>query len=224
MHTCTLSCTLSIELLVENCCMLESMSPHFHIVFSKLLFGEMNNFRLLEKVKPYVINVFDVQMVFLNESLSIQSFTIVKNLSRSMSIIMIIHNVHRSKSWIILEVNLSQCVILVFQSSHWVGTVLLNTCRIIERPSKKDGFCFKLFHPLDQSIWATKVRTRAFISLSTAFKKLKFYINDFWCQYRKITYWLWNLNTRNTYDELSIQGFMYHCLTELCDLVIMFPL
>lgn len=48
--------------------MLESMSPHFHIVFSKLLFGEMNNFLLLEKVKPYVINVFDVQMVFLNES------------------------------------------------------------------------------------------------------------------------------------------------------------
>ncbi|XP_067656218.1 oxysterol-binding protein-related protein 8-like isoform X1 [Haliotis asinina] len=42
------------------------------------------------------------------------------------------------------------------KSSHWVGTVLLNTCRHIERPSKKDGFCFKLFHPLDQSIWATK--------------------------------------------------------------------
>lgn len=27
---------------------------------------------------------------------------------------------------------------------------------MIERPSKKDGFCFKLFHPLDQSIWAPK--------------------------------------------------------------------
>ena len=38
-----------------------------------------------------------------------------------------------------------------------MGTVLLNTCRLIERPSKKDGFCFKLFHPLDQSIWGTKV-------------------------------------------------------------------
>ncbi|WAR01982.1 OSBL8-like protein, partial [Mya arenaria] len=42
------------------------------------------------------------------------------------------------------------------KSNHWVGTVLLNTCRLIERPSKKDGFCFKIFHPLDQSIWATK--------------------------------------------------------------------
>ncbi|XP_074660916.1 oxysterol-binding protein-related protein 8-like isoform X3 [Tubulanus polymorphus] len=42
------------------------------------------------------------------------------------------------------------------KSSHWVGTILLNTCELIERPSKKDGFCFKVFHPLDQSIWATK--------------------------------------------------------------------
>ena len=45
------------------------------------------------------------------------------------------------------------------QSAHWVGTILLNTVELIERPSKKDGFCFKLFHPLEQSIWATKVRT-----------------------------------------------------------------
>lgn len=29
-------------------------------------------------------------------------------------------------------------------------------CKLIERPSKKDGFCFKLYHPLDQSIWAPK--------------------------------------------------------------------
>lgn len=37
-----------------------------------------------------------------------------------------------------------------------MGTVLLTTCQVIERPSKKDGFCFKLFHPLDQSIWAPR--------------------------------------------------------------------
>ncbi|XP_023222166.1 oxysterol-binding protein-related protein 8-like [Centruroides sculpturatus] len=42
------------------------------------------------------------------------------------------------------------------KSSQWVGTVLLNACELIERPSKKDGFCFKLFHPLEQSIWASK--------------------------------------------------------------------
>ncbi|VDK45296.1 unnamed protein product [Anisakis simplex] len=41
------------------------------------------------------------------------------------------------------------------KSGHWVGTILLNTCELIERPSKKLGFCFKLYHPLDQSIWAT---------------------------------------------------------------------
>lgn len=40
---------------------------------------------------------------------------------------------------------------------QWVGTVLLHCCELIERPSKKDGFCFKLFHPLDQSVWAVKV-------------------------------------------------------------------
>ncbi|XP_071831986.1 oxysterol-binding protein-related protein 8-like isoform X3 [Apostichopus japonicus] len=39
---------------------------------------------------------------------------------------------------------------------HWVGSILLTNCEIIERPSKKDGFCFKIYHPLDQSIWATK--------------------------------------------------------------------
>ncbi|GMT06531.1 hypothetical protein PENTCL1PPCAC_28705 [Pristionchus entomophagus] len=42
------------------------------------------------------------------------------------------------------------------KQSHWVGTILLNCCELIERPSKKDGFCFKLFHPLDQNIWATR--------------------------------------------------------------------
>lgn len=43
------------------------------------------------------------------------------------------------------------------QHGYWVGTVLLSSCELIERPSKKDGFCFKLFHPLDQSIWAVRV-------------------------------------------------------------------
>lgn len=49
--------------------------------------------------------MLDVQMFFVKWKLSIQSFTIVKNLWRSMSII--IHNVHRSKSWITLKGNLS---------------------------------------------------------------------------------------------------------------------
>jgi len=42
------------------------------------------------------------------------------------------------------------------KSSHWIGTIILSSAELIERPSKKDGFCFKLFHPMDQSIWAAK--------------------------------------------------------------------
>lgn len=173
MHTCTLSCTLSIDLLVEKSTNLlyawKYVSTFSHC-FQRII-RRNEWFSVIEKVKPFhAIKCAWHTNVYLNESLSIQSFTIVKNLLRSMSII--IHNVHRSKSWIwkgiypVIPVH-----VLVFQSSHWVGTVLLNTCRIIERPSKKDGFCFKLFHPLDQSIWATKVRARVFTSISKAFEK-----------------------------------------------------
>lgn len=55
-------------------------------------------------------------------------------------------------------------VLLIYKTpkvGQWVGTVLLHCCELIERPSKKDGFCFKLFHPLDQSVWAVKVSHRA---------------------------------------------------------------
>lgn len=66
------------------------------------------------------------------------------------------------KSWTKLWCVVKPGLLILYKSEKqksrdWVGTVLLNTCRLIERPSKKDGFCFKLFHPLDQSLWATKV-------------------------------------------------------------------
>ncbi|CAF1326772.1 unnamed protein product, partial [Adineta ricciae] len=38
----------------------------------------------------------------------------------------------------------------------WVGTVVLSSCEVIQRPSKKPGFCFKIWHPLEKSIWAQK--------------------------------------------------------------------
>ncbi|XP_041444530.1 oxysterol-binding protein-related protein 8 isoform X4 [Xenopus laevis] len=63
------------------------------------------------------------------------------------------------KSWTKLWCVLKPGVLLIYKThknGQWVGTVLLNACEIIERPSKKDGFCFKLFHPLEQSIWAVK--------------------------------------------------------------------
>ncbi|KAF3426460.1 hypothetical protein E2986_04590 [Frieseomelitta varia] len=66
-----------------------------------------------------------------------------------------------TKLWCILKPGLlllykSPKTKVLIYSNHWVGTVLLNTCQVIERPSKKDGFCFKLFHPLEQSIWAPR--------------------------------------------------------------------
>uniref|UniRef100_A0A667X4S8 Oxysterol-binding protein n=1 Tax=Myripristis murdjan TaxID=586833 RepID=A0A667X4S8_9TELE len=63
------------------------------------------------------------------------------------------------KSWTKLWCALKPGVLLIYKTpktDHWVGTVLLNACKLIERPSKKDGFCFKLYHPLDKSIWAVK--------------------------------------------------------------------
>ncbi|XP_058859349.1 oxysterol-binding protein-related protein 5-like isoform X1 [Acipenser ruthenus] len=63
------------------------------------------------------------------------------------------------KSWTKLWCVLKPGVLLIFKTpkvDHWVGTTLLNACKLIERPSKKDGFCFKLYHPLDKSIWAMK--------------------------------------------------------------------
>ncbi|XP_061532658.1 oxysterol-binding protein-related protein 5 isoform X2 [Phycodurus eques] len=63
------------------------------------------------------------------------------------------------KSWTKLWCALKPGVLLIYKTpktDHWVGTVLLSACKLIERPSKKDGFCFKLYHPLDKSIWAVK--------------------------------------------------------------------
>ncbi|XP_014227907.1 oxysterol-binding protein-related protein 8 [Trichogramma pretiosum] len=65
------------------------------------------------------------------------------------------------KSWTKLWCVLKPGLLILYKSqktksNHWVGTVLLNICQVIERPSKKDGFCFKLFHPMEQSIWGPK--------------------------------------------------------------------
>jgi hypothetical protein len=65
------------------------------------------------------------------------------------------------KNWIKLYVVLKPGIMLLYKNDKmkdaWVGTVLLNSCELLQRPSKKHGFCFKLFHPLEKSIWASKV-------------------------------------------------------------------
>ncbi|VDP27730.1 unnamed protein product [Soboliphyme baturini] len=66
------------------------------------------------------------------------------------------------RKWTRLFCVLKPGVFLLYNSQkttkygHWIGTVLLSCCELIERPSKKGGFCFKLFHPLSQSIWASR--------------------------------------------------------------------
>lgn len=60
-----------------------------------------------------------------------------------------------AKYWCVVKPEL----IIIYKSHklhHWVGTILINTCECIERPSSKEGFCFKIFQPYGQSIWATK--------------------------------------------------------------------
>ena len=65
------------------------------------------------------------------------------------------------KNWIKLYVIVKPGILLLYKSDkikagQWIGTVLLNSCQLLERPSKKHGFCFKLFHPMEKSIWASK--------------------------------------------------------------------
>lgn len=66
------------------------------------------------------------------------------------------------KGWTKIWCELKPGLIVLYKSpkTHksgiWVGTVLLSVCEVIERPSKKDGFCFKLFHPLGETIWASR--------------------------------------------------------------------
>lgn len=46
------------------------------------------------------------------------------------------------------------------QKKHRLGVVLLSVCQVLKRPTKKEGFCFKLINPFGCSVWA-KSSTRA---------------------------------------------------------------
>lgn len=65
------------------------------------------------------------------------------------------------KNWVKVYAVLKPGIMLLYKSDklkpgQWIGTIILNSCQLLERPSKKHGFCFKLFHPLEKSIWASK--------------------------------------------------------------------
>ena len=79
------------------------------------------------------------------------------------------------KSWTKLWCVLKPGLLILYKSqkvksSHWIGTIILSTCELIERPSKKDGFCFKLFHTMDQSIWASRGPEVRFVNRKLNFK------------------------------------------------------
>lgn len=60
-----------------------------------------------------------------------------------------------AKFWCVVKPGM----LLIYKSAkhgQWVGTVLLTGCEILQRPSKKEGFCFKIYHPLEHYIWSTK--------------------------------------------------------------------
>jgi hypothetical protein len=42
----------------------------------------------------------------------------------------------------------------------WIGTIILSGGTVMERPSRKEGFSWKFFHPLRPSIHAPRVRLR----------------------------------------------------------------
>lgn len=46
------------------------------------------------------------------------------------------------------------------QKKHRLGVLLLSVCQVMNRPTKKEGFCFKLINPFGCSVWA-KSSTRA---------------------------------------------------------------
>jgi hypothetical protein len=50
---------------------------------------------------------------------------------------------------------------------HRLGVVLLSVCQVIKRPTKKDGFCFKLINPFGCSVWA-KSSTKALVFSQTS--------------------------------------------------------
>lgn len=60
-----------------------------------------------------------------------------------------------SKYWCVIKPE----VMIIYKGHkhhHWVGSVMINNCEFIIRPSSKEGFCFKIFQPYRQNIWAAK--------------------------------------------------------------------
>ncbi|XP_054581464.1 oxysterol-binding protein-related protein 5 [Eptesicus fuscus] len=118
----------------------ESVSPTAKVTKKETLKVQKENYRQEKKraTKQLLSALTDPRVVIMADSLKIRGTL---------------------KGWTKLWCVLKPGALLIYKTpdvGQWVGTVLLRCCRLLERPSKKDGFCFKLFHPLDQSVWAVK--------------------------------------------------------------------
>ena len=108
---------------------------------------QKRNQRISYKEKKKQANI-EVRQIFLN-----QDTTIISGWLRLRNSI---------KNWVKLFCVAKPGLLILFRSSrvakahNWAGTIMLNSCQMLERPSKKDGFCFKLFHPLGLNFWAKK--------------------------------------------------------------------
>ncbi|XP_075263218.1 oxysterol-binding protein-related protein 8-like isoform X3 [Convolutriloba macropyga] len=66
------------------------------------------------------------------------------------------------KMWIKFFCVLKPGFLVVYKNQNmqrrvgWVGTILLSSVYIIERPTQREGFCFKLIHCLNKSLWVNK--------------------------------------------------------------------
>ena len=66
------------------------------------------------------------------------------------------------KMWIKFYCVLKPGFLVVYKDEHmqrrvgWVGTILLSSLYIIQRPTQRGGFCFKFIHCLRKSIWVNK--------------------------------------------------------------------
>ena len=63
------------------------------------------------------------------------------------------------KNWVNRWFVLRKGVLIYYKDPKdrdWIGTIFLHGCMVTERPSKKDGFCFKIYHPYQNQIYGSK--------------------------------------------------------------------
>lgn len=69
------------------------------------------------------------------------------------------------------------------QKKHKLGVILLSVCQAIKRPTKKEGFCFKLINPFGCSVWAkSSTRALAFSNSSLTLRASDVTVGKLWLE------------------------------------------